>query len=436
MASRKKVDEEKLKRRRRLARFRFRRLVHVVILNRYWIAEIEDEDIGSNVQRNVAVIEKRLTHKGTLTIIDKRILNSPGEKRSAMERRSLRSVFRKLDCMQEFTEWQLDELARCATFQYFEPGRVILREGHQPSGVYFIANGEVSVSRRQWDYHQDAFADVVCGTRTGGQMFGEIALLHEEEDCRRTATCTTTTDCELLCVGREDFGRILKPTLLERWHQLERALARFDYFKYWNTDQIREACLLSRIVSYEPQQKIPVDGVDRGRPASVVYFVLSGHCMILQCLTVVRARSQAGKAGGFRLLALDERQTSTGPVEHRFIDVGTFSCGAVFGLGETLEHHSVVARTHVQCLAIPRDWLLAKRQNVGNAWQRLRMRLDAAIPSREQLFEQFVRDQHWQRYRKQVVREFVERRSGRISGTNATELTDIPIICRVEEGDI
>ncbi|ETN64694.1 hypothetical protein AND_003556, partial [Anopheles darlingi] len=268
MASRKKADEEKLKR-RRLARFRFRRLVHVVIFNRYWIAEIEDEDIGSNVHRNVAVIEKRLTHKGTLTIIDKRILNSPGEKRSEADRRSLKTVFRKLDCMQDFTDWQLDELARCATFQYLEPGRVILREGHQPYGVYFIANGEVTVSRRQWDYHQETFADVVCGTRTGGQMFGEIALLHEA-DCRRTATCTTTTDCELLCIGREEFERILKPTFLERWRQLQRALARFDYFKYWSTDQIREACLLSRIVGYEPQQKIPVDEA-RGRSYSAYF---------------------------------------------------------------------------------------------------------------------------------------------------------------------
>ncbi|XP_035790785.1 uncharacterized protein LOC118466053 [Anopheles albimanus] len=428
MASRKKADEEQLKRRRRLARFRFRRLVHVVIFNRYWIAEIEDEDIGSNVQRNVAVIEKRLTHKGTLTIIDKRILNSPGEKRSDADRRSLHSVFRKLDCMQDFADWQLDELARCVTFRYFEPGRVILREGHPPSGVYFIANGEVSVSRRQWDYHRETFADVVCGARTGGQMFGEIALLHEENG-RRTATCTTTTDCELLCIGRADFERILKPTLRERWQQLERALARFDYFKYWSTDQIREACLLSRIVSYEPQQKIPLDSRDRS-----AYFVLSGHCMILQCLTVVRPRPDRPR---FRLLALDERQrpSASPPVEHRFIDVGTFSCGAVFGLGETLEHRTVVARTHVQCLAVPRDWLLAGRQNVGNVWQRLRMRLDATIPGRRQLFEQFVRDQHWQRRRKQVVHELVACRKRR-TGTNATQLTDVPIICRVEEGDI
>uniref|UniRef100_A0AAG5DU68 Cyclic nucleotide-binding domain-containing protein n=1 Tax=Anopheles atroparvus TaxID=41427 RepID=A0AAG5DU68_ANOAO len=189
MASRKKADEEKL-RRRRLARFRFKQLIHVVICNRYWIAEIEDQEIGNSVHRNVAVIERRLTHKGTLTIIEKKILNSPPGERTEDARRILRLVFRKIECMQEFTDGQLDDLAGCATFQYCEPGRVVLREGHQPHAVYFISNGEVVVSRLQWDNIYKINTDVPCGTRVRGQMFGEIALLH---DCPRTATCTTAS---------------------------------------------------------------------------------------------------------------------------------------------------------------------------------------------------------------------------------------------------
>uniref|UniRef100_A0A182QK65 Cyclic nucleotide-binding domain-containing protein n=1 Tax=Anopheles farauti TaxID=69004 RepID=A0A182QK65_9DIPT len=417
MSSRKKVDEENL-RRRRLARFRFKRLVRVVLANRYWIAEIEDREIGNNVHRNVAVIDRRLTHKGTLTIIEKKILNSAPEERTEEQRRVLTVVLRKLDCLQELAVEQLDEMARCAAFQYVEPGRVILREGHHPEAVYFLANGEVVVSKLQWDSIYQIHNDIPCGTRVRGQMFGEIALLHGSP---RTATCTTATHCELLCLHRADFDRILKRTLLERWRQLQLALARFDYFKYWTNDQVRECCLLSRIVAFEPQQKLPLDVDDRQ-----TYFVLSGQCMILQCLTVSATQN------GYRLVPISANESvtaeQTAPVEHRFIDVGTFGCGSVFGLGETMPHRMVVARNRVQCLIVPRDWLHQKRQNVGNTWQRIRNRLDVAI-QRERLFELWVRDQRWQRYRKSLVEQLARRKPPQ----NDTQLADVPIMCRVEQ---
>uniref|UniRef100_A0A182M9K2 Cyclic nucleotide-binding domain-containing protein n=1 Tax=Anopheles culicifacies TaxID=139723 RepID=A0A182M9K2_9DIPT len=118
-------------------------------------------------------------------------------------------------------------------------------------------------------------------------------------------------------------------------------------------------------------------------------------------------------------------------IEHRFIDVGTFSCGSVFGLGEVMPHRMVVARNRVQCLVIPRDWLFEKQQNVGNTWQRIRMMLDITI-QRDRLFELFMRDQHWQHYRKTLVSEFVRRNPRR----NLTQLADVPIMCRIERGSV
>uniref|UniRef100_A0A182WFC0 Cyclic nucleotide-binding domain-containing protein n=1 Tax=Anopheles minimus TaxID=112268 RepID=A0A182WFC0_9DIPT len=434
MASRKKTDEEKIKR-RRPAKFRFKRLVHVVICNRYWIAEIEDREIGNNVHRNVAVIDRRLTHKGTLTIIEKKILNSSPAERTEHKRKSLGVVLRKIECFQDLTSEQLDDLASCATFEYFEAGRVILREGHQPHAVYFVADGEISVSRLIWDSIECTYNDTPCGNRTRGQMFGEIALML---DCPRTATCSTTTDCELLCLSRRDFDRILKHSLVERWRQLQLALGRFDYFKYWTNAQVRklECCLLSRIVTFASQRKLPVD-VDKG----CAYFVLSGQCMILQCLTVSKRK------GSYQLLPIATNESFTAKqtsanvddaklpqkqaIEHRFIDVGTFSCGSVFGLGEAMPHRMVVARNRVQCLVIPRDWLFEKQQNVGNTWQRIRMKLDMTI-QRDRLFEMFMRDQQWQHYRKTLVRELALRNPRQ----NLTQLSDVPIMCRIEQGKV
>jgi len=56
--------------------------------------------------------------------------------------------------------------------------------------------------------------------------------------------------------------------------------------------------------------------------------------------------------------------------ESHFIDVGTITFGGIFGLGEKMEHRVVMARSTVQCLILPRFFLLEKKQNPGNIWER------------------------------------------------------------------
>lgn len=55
-----------------------------------------------------------------------------------------------------------------------------------------------------------------------------------------------------------------------------------------------------------------------------------------------------------------------------FIEIGTFGCGSIFGLGEQMDDRIIIAGDKgVQCLLIPRYWLMQKNQNSGNIWQRL-----------------------------------------------------------------
>lgn len=54
-----------------------------------------------------------------------------------------------------------------------------------------------------------------------------------------------------------------------------------------------------------------------------------------------------------------------------FIEIAIYKCGSVFGLGEQMEDRIITAGADgVQCLLIPRYWLLQKKQNLGNIWQR------------------------------------------------------------------
>ncbi|XP_062701163.1 uncharacterized protein LOC109432946 [Aedes albopictus] len=477
MSSKKKAEEEK--RRRAYIHFRFRSLVRTVIANNYWLSELEDQEFGDNARRNIAIIVRRKGRKGLLTIFDKMILNQPSSGRTAEQKAKLADVFRQLECLSRFPLEVREQLATCAGYRYYNAGRTVLREKNQPVSVYFVLNGEITVSRLQWDPVYKEFVDVPCGVRVPGEMFGDIAFLY---DCPRTATCTTATDCELLCVSGEDFKRLLEPTLRLQWNQMQEAIRRFQYFDHWTEDQIRECCILAKVAHYEPQQQIAVPGT--GGDLEYAYFVLSGQCLVLQCLKMMK--KVRGQRQCFRLLPAESddrilhiaerlmkrkdsevleavlsptlRQSLSGSrlslarsgsceesddhdsqnqpneekLEHHFLDVGTYSCGSVFGLGERMQDRSIVARNHVQCMLIPRYWLFMKHQNTGNVWQRIKMYLDQAIPSREQLFKKFLDDINWMVYRKRVVSDVIQRRGRQIN----TRLADVPIVCRVEQSDI
>lgn len=82
-------------------------------------------------------------------------------------------------------------LAAVTYFKYFGPGRVIVRQGHQGLGLYFIVTGEVQVSQTVYDPVVQENITKILGTMTAGSAFGEVALLH---GIGRTATITTLSN--------------------------------------------------------------------------------------------------------------------------------------------------------------------------------------------------------------------------------------------------
>lgn len=112
----------------------------------------------------------------------------------------------------------------------------------------------------------------------------------------------------------------------------------------------------------------------------------------------------------------------------RFIDVGTLTFGGIFGLGEKMEHRVVMARTTVQCLTLPRFFLLEKKQNPGNIWERRLFYLECMIPSREALFEHFLKTREWKKFKNDFIHQSLKHLD-----KNVAHIDDVPIICRIVE---
>ncbi|CAG2065558.1 unnamed protein product, partial [Timema podura] len=141
------------------------------------------------------------------------------------------------------------KLAAATYYKFYGPGRVVVRQGHRAEALYFILSGEVTVSITCWDGLIEEIVTSDVGTMRPGDMFGEVSLLH---DIPRTATCTTATMVELLCLMKEDFANVLQVSLQHHWDDCKRAMQQFPYFNGWDEVAVRECCILSKLKSYGP----------------------------------------------------------------------------------------------------------------------------------------------------------------------------------------
>ncbi|KAL1379429.1 hypothetical protein pipiens_014914 [Culex pipiens pipiens] len=212
-------------------------------------------------------------------------------------------------------------------------------------------------------------------------------------------------------------------------------MGRFQYFDHWTDEQRQDCQTRAKVREFDPGQTIFVEGRS---PVNYAHFVLSGRCMVVQCLKMIKSKLSTVIVypNCRKLPPVEElkRLQSLRPIEYeyRFLDVATFGCGSVFGVGEHMDDRTVVARSRVQCLLIPRYWLLQKPQNQNNVWNRVRVFIEQRQPSRDKLFEWFLSDGRWQRMRTQLREDFAAAHPK----THATALGDVPTLCRIDQSDV
>lgn len=90
-------------------------------------------------------------------------------------------------------------------------------------------------------------------------------------------------NCELLCIYREDFKRLLRPIVQKQWDQVSIAMSRFEYFNSWSEEQKEECCVLAKIKQFDTNETV---FGERGGFLNFTHFILSGKCMVLQCLKI------------------------------------------------------------------------------------------------------------------------------------------------------
>ncbi|KAH8354425.1 hypothetical protein KR084_010624 [Drosophila pseudotakahashii] len=271
----------------------FKKVVRMVSLNDPWKDSDDDPSISSSVIRTISNRVRTRRKTGFLTAADKSLIRTPHAVRTIPERMKLCTMFAKFRCLARFAPKIRARLVPVVRFMPVDAGRKIMRQSDEPITVFFVISGEIHMYRNEDN-------KVVQGILGPGDMMGDVELL---EGIKRTHTFKAATYCELLVLFDYDFAPILGPYMTKIWDEKKRALKALDYFDFLDDDQA--TCRYGRLKQFEPLDTIFCDDIGS---MTNVHFVLSGECLILQCLNIRVCQKKKKKF--FELLPATEGDVS------------------------------------------------------------------------------------------------------------------------------
>ncbi|XP_011698331.1 PREDICTED: uncharacterized protein LOC105456180 isoform X2 [Wasmannia auropunctata] len=459
-----------------------------------WITEKPIvEEISDDVTINIRMTQERKVEKKLLTLKDRSILLVKPIERSSEDKAYIYDLITKFRGFMKHPEQLRKNLAAVCFYQYLSAGRGIVRQGRKAENLYFIMNGEVSLSKVAIDELTGEEKVVDMGTMQPGDMFGEIALLHR---IPRTATIVTNTPVDLLLISQNDFDNVLRGSLTKKWDVLRDALVHFNYFKLWDEETVRECCILSKLKDFKPNEVLLGDG--RGM-VNYVYFILNGKCRLIEHM-LVRERpydgmqyqlydsetygpqKQPGRASR-KIVKSDMLESnqldksiskSVEPEDEvdRVSIVTTTLFDVVKGWHEITDIAAILMREpsvtselnypsdvrtifmqictfsrgacfgigekmlHRRIVAItPVRCFLVPRywlleHNRANIWGRVKLFMDLKYPTRKQLFEKFLLNRKWMTYKQNLVKDVINRRGHFRSNTT---IHDVPYSIRITD---
>ncbi|KAK0183117.1 hypothetical protein PV327_001187 [Microctonus hyperodae] len=497
-------------------RYLFRATVRLVLEYIDWIKDdisIMDQAINNGIDGTAFQSERKSTiERHLLNLQDRSILLIRPQLRTKNDKSHILQLIKKFGAFKKYPDDSKNSIASICRYQYFGPGRIIVRQNHPANFLYYIINGHVELTKIEKDHITDETSVINAGTLGRGDMFGEVALLH---NIPRSTTVTTKTPVDLLSINKSHFDRLLKFNLLENWNILQDALVTFNYFNTWDKTTVRDCCIISKIKDYQPNEIILGDG--KGM-VNYVYFLLSGNCRLIEHMLILeekrghemkyklynpneyetikqRSRRPSRKidddnnddteadeiidsqlennsaSQDYNKLLLNQNTGKEFDIERAsvvtttlqdvvnqwheiteiaaelmrrpstlsqqvypdgvrtvFMKICEFHRGACFGLGEEMRNRRIVSLTPVRCLLVPRYWLL--EHNRANIWERVKVFMNSKYPSREKLFNEFVTNRRWMKYKKNLVNDIMKRGK---NISSSTTIHDVPYSIRINE---
>lgn len=136
---------------------------------------------------------------GELWVVERSVFRIAMAAAHAKSRDNDIKLLKKVELFQRLSAGVLDKIINASSHEIFEPGAVIIEKGQIGHTLYVIQEGECIVSGFEVQGDQPATA-----VKRAGDYFGEHAI--REANCKRDATVTAKTRCDLFYIQYDDFN--------------------------------------------------------------------------------------------------------------------------------------------------------------------------------------------------------------------------------------
>ena len=113
-----------------------------------------------------------------------------------------KDVLSQVYLFRELTPGEMERLLSISKEKKVEKNEVIFREGDLGDAFYLIVTGSVRISTLVPGVGEEALTIL-----REGEYFGEMALI---DDAPRSASAIANDDTMLLCIGKDDFRKLLE----------------------------------------------------------------------------------------------------------------------------------------------------------------------------------------------------------------------------------
>jgi small-conductance mechanosensitive channel/CRP-like cAMP-binding protein len=180
----------------------------------YFISDFENRAwIDANVRRRIWYSFQRAGISVPLPTGNMRVpqASDSGAQRLEEEQSRIRQrMMRTVDFLDVLPDSALEHLAHGSKLCLYSKGEDIIRQGEQGTELYLIRSGAASVL-----FQQNESEPMEVARLGPGGVFGEMSLVTGEV---RSATVRTTSTCEVLVIGHDEFSEVLErnPDLVQR----------------------------------------------------------------------------------------------------------------------------------------------------------------------------------------------------------------------------